>query len=167
MSFVSWRVACKYHITLFVLSNRSCEWYDLLIKICVNMSPKSYIYISVRQLYTGNSHRVCMFAHNEPPLICKSYDFRCWLSDVVGGVVHFNSVNVVFEIDHSLYLWCAVCKTLYLVSPQMGKKGIYKCFRCVYHDLRLRSSRLLVRQAIVCVYHVNQYTPCPPKLCAF
>ena len=66
-----------------------------------------------------------------------------------------------------LVMWRTVCKTLYLVSPQMGNKGIYKCFRCVYHDLRLRSSRLLVRQAIVCVYHVNQYTPCPPKLCAF
>ena len=64
-------------------------------------------------------------------------------------------------------VWRAVRKNLYLVSPQMGNKGIYKCFRCVYHDLRLRSSRLLVRQAIVCVCHVNQYTPCPPKLCAF
>ena len=64
-------------------------------------------------------------------------------------------------------VWRAVYKTLYPVCPQMENKDIYECLRCVYHDLLLRSSRLLVGQAIVCVYHVNQYTPCPPKLCAF
>ena len=62
------------------------------------------------------------------------------------------------------------CIKLYILCAHRWKTQvyihIYKCFRCVYHDLRLRSSRL-VRQAIVCVYHVNQYTPCPPKLCAF
>ena len=68
---------------------------------------------------------------------------------------------------YSVRMWRAVCKTPNPVCPQMENKGIYKCFRCVYHDLRLCSSRLLVRQASVCVHHVNQYTPCPPKLYAF
>ena len=69
-------MACRYRITLFVNSDRSCEWYDLLIKICVSISSKSCIYISVRQLYMGNSHHACMFAYIKTPLISKSYDFE-------------------------------------------------------------------------------------------
>ena len=87
MSFVSWHVACRYRVRLFVLSNRSCEWSDLLIKICVNISSKGCIYIyQLDKLYPGNSHHACMFAH-----ICR-------------GVVHFNSGNV-FEIYNSLYVY--------------------------------------------------------------
>ena len=51
-------------------------------------------------------------------------------------------------------LWRAVCKNLYLVSPQMGNKGIYRCFRCAtFVCVHLDSS--FDKQLCVCTMWTN------------
>ena len=51
-------------------------------------------------------------------------------------------------------LWHAVCKNLYLVSPQMGNKGIYRCFRCAtFVCVHLDSS--FDRQLCACTMWTN------------
>ena len=69
-------MACRYRITSLAIVVVNGMIY-LLRYVSIS---ESYIYISVRQLYTENSHHACMFAHIKTPLMCKSYDFEVeWL----------------------------------------------------------------------------------------
>ena len=89
----------SWSITLFVLGNCSCEWYDFLTKTRVNITSWN-IYIYIFQLgnpFTRHSNHTCMFAHTKTPLICRSYDLDIdWV--MVSGIFRYSSVNVVFEI---------------------------------------------------------------------
>ena len=63
---------------------------------------------------------------------------------------------------------CGVpCVKIYILCAHKWKTKVYISVSgvCTTTFVCARLDSLFDRQ--LCVYHVNQYTPCPPKLCAF
>ena len=89
-------VTHRHRVTLFVLSNRSCDWYDLLTKGYVNYII--YICISDKP-HMGHSHI-------KTPLICKLYDLDVdWVEESEVLLIQFSKCCLQNLSFSHIHMW--------------------------------------------------------------
>ena len=113
-------VTHRHRVTLFVLSNRSCDWCDLLTKGYVN-----HIYI-----YISDKPHIWAFSHQNPTDMQVIWSY--WAIVVVIDVIY--SLRDMLIIS-CIYIHIYIYIYIYQTSHTLGHSHIKTPLKCKSYDL--------------------------------
>ena len=92
-----------YASHMIVLSNRSCDWCDLLTKGYVNYIIYIYIYVYI---YIYQTSHTLGHSHIKTPLICKSYDLDVdWVVESEVLLIQFSKCCLQNLLFSHIHMW--------------------------------------------------------------